>query len=113
MDPNVTNTAQQAAQQTANRRLHETILDLPKFDSTAKDIAVLPKAIMQLVASKDPATFTEAHDEAVRIQELTKTKNDQSTSAVKQKDKSVKQIKGNDTQNPYRGKYQGCGGQGG
>jgi len=76
-------------------------------------IAGLPKAIMQLVASKDPATFTEAHDEAVRIQDLTKTKSDQSTSTVEQKDESVNQINGNGSQNPYCGNYRGRGGQGG
>jgi len=30
---------------------------------------------MQLVAAKDRATFSEAHKEAVKIQDLTKTKN--------------------------------------
>jgi hypothetical protein len=39
-------------------------------------IAGLPKSIMQLVAAKDPATFTEAHDEATRLQELSKARND-------------------------------------
>jgi len=68
---------------------------------------------MQLVASKDPATFSEAHKEAVKMQELTKSKNDHcSTSTVRQKDESVNQIKGNGTQNPYRGNYGGCGGRG-
>jgi len=38
-------------------------------------IAGLPKAIKQLVAAKDPAAFSEAHKEAVKIQDLTKTKN--------------------------------------
>jgi len=59
-------------------------------------IAGLPKAIMQLVASKDPATFFEARKEAVKMQELMKSKNDHaSTNAVEQKDESVNQIKGN------------------
>jgi hypothetical protein len=78
-------------------------------------IAVLPKAIMQLVASKDPTTFLEACKEALRIQELTKSKNDLgclSTSAVDQKDNTVNQIKGNGTQNLYRGNYRGSGGRG-
>jgi len=69
-------------------------------------IARLPKAIMQLVASKDPATFSEARNEAVKMQELAKTKNDHgSTRAVEQKDDSVNQIKGNGTQNSYCGNY--------
>jgi len=76
-------------------------------------IAGLPKAILQLVASKDLATFSEARKEAVKMQELTKSKNDHcSTSAVEQKDESVNQIKGNGTQNPYSGNYRGRGGQG-
>jgi len=45
-------------------------------------IAGLPKAIMQLVATKDPATFSEARKEAVKIQNLTKTKGDQGCSSV-------------------------------
>jgi len=74
-------------------------------------IAGLPKAIMQLVASKDPATFSEARKEAVKIQDLTKSKNEQGCSAV-DNDESVNQIQGNGTQNPYRGNYRGRGGRG-
>jgi len=76
-------------------------------------IAGLPKAIMQLVAAKDPASFTEAHKEATRLQELTKAKSDNghsSTSRVEQRNNdSINQIKGNGTQNPYRGNYRGRG----
>jgi len=79
-------------------------------------IAGLPKAIMHLVAAKDPATFTEAHKEATRIQDLRKGKNDNgssSTGAIEQlSDNSFNQIKGNGTQNPYHGNYCGRGGQG-
>jgi len=78
-------------------------------------IAGLPKAIMQLIATKDPATFTEARKEASRIQELTKSKNDQgcsSTSAVDQREDTVNQIKGYGTQNLYLGNYRGSGGRG-
>jgi hypothetical protein len=78
-------------------------------------IARLPKAILQLVTSKYPTTFTKAQDEAVRIQDLMKTNNGQgclSTCTVDQKDKSVNQIKGNSTQNLYRGNYRGHGGRG-
>ncbi len=67
---------------------------------------------MQLVATKDPATFSEAHKEAIKVQDLTKSKNDQGCSSVDTKDNSINQIKGNGTHNPYRGNYQGCGGQG-
>ena len=74
-------------------------------------IAGLPKAIMQLVASKDPATFSEAHKEAVKIQDLTKSKGEQGCSSV-DNDESVNQIQGNGTQNPYRGNYRGRGGRG-
>ena len=74
-------------------------------------IAGLPKAIMQLVASKDPATFSEAHKEAVKIQDLTNSKGDQGCSSV-DNDDSVNQIQGNGTQNPYRGNYRGRGGRG-
>jgi len=74
-------------------------------------IAGLPKAIMQLVASKDPATFSEARKEAVKIQDLTKSKGEQGCSSV-DSDESVNQIQGNGTQNPYRGNYRGCGGRG-
>jgi hypothetical protein len=49
--------------------------------------AGLPKAIMQLVTSKDAATFSEAHKEAIKIQDLTRNKNDQNCSAVDHKDK--------------------------
>jgi hypothetical protein len=66
---------------------------------------------MQLVASKDPVTFSEAHKEAVKIQNLTKTKGEQGCSSV-DSDESVNQIQGNGTQNPYRGKYRGRGGRG-
>jgi len=64
---------------------------------------------------KDPATFTEAHKEASRIHELTKSKiyNGCSfTSVVEQKGDTINQIKGNGTQNPYCGNYCGLGGQG-
>jgi len=74
-------------------------------------IAGLPKAIMQLVASKDPATFSEAHKEAVKIQDLTKSKGDQGCSSV-DNNESVNQIQGNGSQNPYRGNYRGRGGRG-
>jgi len=74
-------------------------------------IAGLPKAIMQLVASKDPATFSEARKEAVKIQDLTKTKGDQGCSSV-DNDESVNQIQGNGTQNPFCGNYRGRGGCG-
>ena len=74
-------------------------------------IAGLPKTIMQLVATKDPATFTEARKEAVKIQDLTKTKNDPGCSAVEE-DESVNQIQGNGSHNPYRGNYRGRGGRG-
>jgi len=74
-------------------------------------IAGLPKAIMQLVASKDLATFSEARKEAVKIQDLTKTKGKQGCSSV-DNDKSVNQIQGNGTQNPYHGNYCGHGGRG-
>jgi len=73
-------------------------------------MARLPKAIMQLVASKDPATFSEARKEAVKIQDLTKTKGDQGCSLV-DNDESVNQIQGNGSQNPYRGNYRGRGGR--
>jgi len=39
-------------------------------------ISRLPKATMQLVAAKDLATFSGADKEAVKIQDLTKTKNE-------------------------------------
>ena len=74
-------------------------------------IAGLPKAIMQLVASKDPATFSEAHKEAVKIQDLTKSKSDNGCSAI-ENDESINQIQGNGSQNPYRGNYRGRGGRG-
>ena len=74
-------------------------------------IAGLPKAIMQLVASKDPVTFSEAHNEAVKIQDLTKTKGEPGCSAVEDED-FVAQIQGNGSQNPYRGNYRGRGGRG-
>ena len=74
-------------------------------------IAGLPKAIMQLVATKDPATFSEARKEAVKIQDLTKSKSDQGCSSI-ENDDSVNQIQGNGTQNPYRGNYRGRGGRG-
>jgi len=74
-------------------------------------IAGLPKAIMQLVATKDPATFSEARKEAVKIQDLTKTKGDQGCSSV-DNDESVNQIQDNGTQNPYHGNYCGRGGRG-
>ncbi len=45
---------------------------------------------MQLVATKDPATFTEARKEAVKIQDLTKSKSD-GCSAI-ENDDSVNQI---------------------
>jgi len=75
-------------------------------------IAGLPKAIMQLVATKDLATFSEARKEAVKIQELTKSKSDNgcSTGAIDQTDESVNQIKGNGTKIPYQGNYHGRGG---
>jgi len=66
---------------------------------------------MQLVASKDPVTFSEAHKQAVKIQDLTKTKGEQGCSSV-ENDESVNQIQGNGTQNPYRGNYSGRGGRG-
>jgi len=74
-------------------------------------ITGLPKAIMQLIASKDPATFLEAHKEAVKIQDLTKSKGEQGCSSV-DSDESVNQIQGNGTQNLYRGNYHGQGGRG-
>ncbi len=66
---------------------------------------------MQLVGTKDPATFTETHDEATRIQELTKGKNDNlsSANAIRERNESVNQIKGYSTQNPYYGNYRGRG----
>ena len=73
-------------------------------------IAGLPKAIMQLVATKDPATYTEAHDEANRIYELTKVSGEAHAINNKAED-GINQIcgNGNGTQNPYCGYYQGCG----
>jgi len=53
-------------------------------------IAGLPKAIMQLVASKDPATISEAHKEAVKIQDLTKTKGEQGWSSVDSNESVIK-----------------------
>jgi hypothetical protein len=44
-------------------------------------VAGLPKTIMQLIATKDPPTFTEAHNEATRVQELTKARNNNGSSA--------------------------------
>jgi len=75
-------------------------------------IAGLPKAIMQLVAAKDRALFTEANNETMRLQELTKAKNDNTSLAhtIEQYDVSVNQIKGNRTQNLYQGNYRGRGG---
>jgi len=63
----------------------------------------MPKAIMQLVASEDLATFTEAHKDVSRIQKLTKSKINHccSTSIIEQKDDTVNQINGNGTQNLY------------
>ncbi len=67
---------------------------------------------MQLVAAKDPAIFTEAHDETMRLQELTKVKNHNTSLAhtIEQCDISFNQIKGNRTQNLYQGNYRGRGG---
>ncbi len=50
---------------------------------------------MQLVTSKNPATFSEAHKEAIKIQDLMKNKNYQgcaSTCAVDNKDESINQV---------------------
>ncbi len=77
-------------------------------------IAGFQKTIMQLIATMDLATFTEAHNEAIRLQELTKARNNNgsSTHALEQCNKSVNQIKGRGIQNQYRGNY-GCqGGRG-
>jgi hypothetical protein len=64
---------------------------------------------MHFVATKDLAAFSEVHKEAVKIQELTKSKNDKgcSTSAIDQKDDSINQIKDNGTNNPYCSNYLG------
>jgi hypothetical protein len=75
-------------------------------------IARLPKAIIQLVASKDPATFSEAHKETIKIQDLTRNKNNKGCSSVEIRDESINQIKGNRTQNPFCGNYRGHGGRG-
>ncbi len=48
MDPKA---AQQAAQQAANRLLNETILDLPKFNGTAKDTVTAENLIDCIDAS--------------------------------------------------------------
>jgi hypothetical protein len=58
---------------------------------------------MPIVATKDRATFSEAHKEAVKIQELTTAKSNygNSTNAIDQSDDSINQIKGNGTSNPY------------
>jgi hypothetical protein len=66
---------------------------------------------MQLIAIKDLATFSEAHKEAVKIQDLTKTKGEQGCSSV-DNDESVNQIQSNGTQNPFSGNYRGRGGRG-
>jgi hypothetical protein len=72
-------------------------------------IAGLKSTLMQPVATKDPATFTEAYDEASRVYELTK-KNGNGTHAISEEEKddnSINQIRGNGSQNPYRGNYRG------
>ena len=77
-------------------------------------IAGLPKYIMQLVATKDPATFTEAHDEATRIFELNKVNGGEGAHAVTQKpEDEISRIgNGNGSQNPYRGNFRGRGPRG-
>ena len=76
-------------------------------------IAGLPKYIMQLVATKDPATFTEAHDEASRIYELNKVNGEAAHAVTQQPEDGVSQIRnGNGTQNPYRGNFRGRGPRG-
>ena len=75
-------------------------------------IAGLPKYIMQLVATKDPATFTEAHDEANRIFELNKVNQHAAHALNNPVEDNINQIRGNGSQNPYRGNYRGRGGRG-
>jgi hypothetical protein len=50
--------AQQAAQQAANRRLNETILDLPKFYGTSKDTITPDNLIECIHASIDALAWT-------------------------------------------------------
>ena len=80
-------------------------------------IAGLPKYIMQLVATKDPATFTEAHNEATRIFELNKVNQQAGAAGAAHalnnpNEDGINQIRGNGSQNPYRGNYRGRGNRG-
>jgi hypothetical protein len=88
--------AQQAAQAADNRRLNDTISDLPKFYDT----------------SKDPATFTEAHDDANRIFELNKVNQKAAHALNNPMDDGINLIISNGSQNTYCGNYRGRGNQG-
>jgi hypothetical protein len=58
MDPDAADAAQQVAQQAANCRLNETILDLPKFYGTAKDTITVDNLSERIDASVDALAWT-------------------------------------------------------
>jgi len=74
-------------------------------------IAGLPKFIMYHVANKEPCnTFKDARTEACKAYDLDKDGKSSTTSAIESKEEdSINQVRGNGSQNPYRGNMRGNG----